>query len=125
MHDLVTKLLNSGATWIDRTGAEQPVTPENIPIIAPYNAPVFKIEERLPHWARVGTAESPTSSCDISRPGRGRRRPNEFLTFPAGKHDDQGGALSTLAHLMPQMKPKMPLEPGKMPRSRSCLKGTS
>ena len=43
-------------TWIDREGQERPLTRENILIIAPYNAQVFEIRQRLPA-ARVGTVD--------------------------------------------------------------------
>lgn len=53
---LVNGILESKATWINRDGAEQPVTLEDIVIITPYNAQVFEIQERLP-GARVGTVD--------------------------------------------------------------------
>lgn len=53
---LVTQILADRPTWIDRKGAEQPVTLEDILIIAPYNAQVFEIQQRLPD-ARVGTVD--------------------------------------------------------------------
>ena len=53
---LVKGILDSKATWIDRDGAEQPVTLEDIVIITPYNAQVFEIQQRLPS-ARVGTVD--------------------------------------------------------------------
>jgi len=49
-------ILSSGASWVDRTGVERAVTPEDILIIAPYNAQVFELQERLP-GARVGTVD--------------------------------------------------------------------
>ncbi len=53
---LVKAILESKATWIDRDGAEQPVTLDDILIITPYNAQVFEIQQRLP-GARVGTVD--------------------------------------------------------------------
>lgn len=53
--ELVNKL-TGGASWIDQTGQEKPITHDEILIIAPYNAQVFKIQERLP-GARVGTVD--------------------------------------------------------------------
>ena len=53
---LVTGILESNATWIDRDGQESPVTLDDILIIAPYNAQVFEIQQRLP-GARVGTVD--------------------------------------------------------------------
>ena len=53
---LVRSLAASGSTWVDQKGAEKPITLEDVLIIAPYNAQVFKIQERLP-GARVGTVD--------------------------------------------------------------------
>ena len=53
---LVTEILNSGASWTDRDGSEAPIGLEDILIIAPYNAQVFEIQERLP-GARIGTVD--------------------------------------------------------------------
>lgn len=54
--ELVRSLHDSNATWIDKEGAERPFTPEDILIIAPYNAQVFEIQDRLP-GARIGTVD--------------------------------------------------------------------
>ena len=54
--DLVDSLLEEGAKWIDKDGAERALTLDDILIIAPYNAQVFKIQELLP-GARVGTVD--------------------------------------------------------------------
>ena len=53
---LVRSLVDGGASWIDQHGDERPVGPDDVLIIAPYNAQVFKIQERLP-GARVGTVD--------------------------------------------------------------------
>ena len=53
---LVRTLMEEGATWIDREGGEQPLGLEDILIIAPYNAQVFALQERLPS-ARIGTVD--------------------------------------------------------------------
>ena len=53
---LVRSLADGGAAWVDQQGRERPVTREDVLIIAPYNAQVFKIQERLP-GARVGTVD--------------------------------------------------------------------
>ena len=42
--------------WVDRDGAEKPVTLNEIIIITPYNAQVFEIQQRLP-GAHVGTVD--------------------------------------------------------------------
>ncbi|MDE0672606.1 MAG: TM0106 family RecB-like putative nuclease [Caldilineaceae bacterium] len=52
----LAKELTGGAKWIDQSGQEKPITQDDVLIIAPYNAQVFKIQERLP-GARVGTVD--------------------------------------------------------------------
>ena len=54
--DLVDSLLEEGAKWIDKDDIERALTLDDILIIAPYNAQVFRIQERLP-GARVGTVD--------------------------------------------------------------------
>ena len=56
IRDLVAEVLNSGTTWVDREGIEAPVGLEEILIIAPYNAQVFELQERIP-GARIGTVD--------------------------------------------------------------------
>jgi len=53
---LVTRFLESKATWVDRDGQKQALTLDDILIITPYNAQVFEIKRRLP-GARVGTVD--------------------------------------------------------------------
>lgn len=53
---LVTTLIEEGAAWTDRGGDERPLGLEDILIIAPYNAQVFALQERLP-GARIGTVD--------------------------------------------------------------------
>ena len=54
--ELVRGLLDGGSRWIDSAGGEHAMTLEDVLIIAPYNAQVFRIQERLPD-ARVGTVD--------------------------------------------------------------------
>jgi uncharacterized protein len=56
IRDLVTEILGSGTTWVDRNGAGSPVALDEILIIAPYNAQVFELQERIP-GARIGTVD--------------------------------------------------------------------
>jgi predicted RecB family nuclease len=56
IHELVDDILCSGATWVDVYGVERPVSFEDILIIAPYNAQVFELQDRLP-GARIGTVD--------------------------------------------------------------------
>lgn len=53
---LVEKILSSNARWTNREGIIAPITLEDILIIAPYNAQVFEIQQRLSE-ARVGTVD--------------------------------------------------------------------
>ena len=53
---LVRRLLDKTASWIDMDGIEYPLGLEDILIIAPYNAQVFELQERIPH-ARIGTVD--------------------------------------------------------------------
>ena len=53
---LVSNLVDSRSYWVDQHGVEKPITLEDVLIIAPYNAQVFKVQERLP-GARVGTVD--------------------------------------------------------------------
>jgi superfamily I DNA and/or RNA helicase len=53
---LVADILGSATSWVDREGVEKPVTLEDILIIAPYNAQVFDLKDRL-SAARIGTVD--------------------------------------------------------------------
>ncbi|MDE0003931.1 MAG: TM0106 family RecB-like putative nuclease [Rhodospirillaceae bacterium] len=53
---LVRRLLDEPASWIDRYGNRRPLAPDDILIIAPYNAQVFELQQRLP-GARIGTVD--------------------------------------------------------------------
>jgi superfamily I DNA and/or RNA helicase len=53
---LVSDLLASNPTWINREGRELPLSLDDILIIAPYNAQVFELQTRLPS-ARIGTVD--------------------------------------------------------------------
>jgi uncharacterized protein len=56
IRDLVTNILGTRTTWIDRNGVESLVALHDILIIAPYNAQVFELQERIPA-ARIGTVD--------------------------------------------------------------------
>jgi uncharacterized protein len=51
---LVADILGPATTWVDRLGKENSVGLEDILIIAPYNAQVFDLKDRMP-GARIGT----------------------------------------------------------------------
>lgn len=53
---LVADILKTGSSWTSREGIEKPVTYEDILIIAPYNAQVFDLKEKIP-GARIGTVD--------------------------------------------------------------------
>jgi uncharacterized protein len=50
-------LLKSGATWTDKKGETHPIALEDILVVAPYNAQVAALIERLPAGSRVGTVD--------------------------------------------------------------------
>ena len=54
--ELVRGLVVGDSHWTDSHGNRRTITLEDVLIIAPYNAQVFKIQERLP-GARVGTVD--------------------------------------------------------------------
>lgn len=56
IQELVQEILRGPSTWIDRNGKERRVELADILIIAPYNAQVLELQERLP-GARVGTVD--------------------------------------------------------------------
>jgi hypothetical protein len=53
---LVDEILGSKASWIDSKGKEAAIRLEDILIIAPYNAQVFELQDRIP-GARIGTVD--------------------------------------------------------------------
>jgi uncharacterized protein len=55
---LVEALLTSGVRWIDRDGSSHALRGENILVVAPYNAQVSRLVERLePRGVRAGTVD--------------------------------------------------------------------
>jgi superfamily I DNA and/or RNA helicase len=56
IRDLVADITGSGAIWVDRKGTESPITLADVLIIAPYNAQVFELQERIP-GAQIGTVD--------------------------------------------------------------------
>ncbi|MCE2405727.1 MAG: TM0106 family RecB-like putative nuclease [Dehalococcoidia bacterium] len=53
---LVRGLVDGDSVWVDHSGCEKPIGWDDVLIISPYNAQVFKIQERLPA-TRVGTVD--------------------------------------------------------------------
>jgi predicted RecB family nuclease len=56
IHDLVTDILHSATTWIDSKGCERAIQLDDILIIAPYNAQVSELQDRI-RGARIGTVD--------------------------------------------------------------------
>jgi uncharacterized protein len=54
---IVGQLLRSGATWTNKRGETSALTLKDILIVAPYNAQVSALANRLPGGARVGTVD--------------------------------------------------------------------
>ena len=55
--ELVEELLNNAATWTNKEGETALLTLRDILIVAPYNAQVELLAQRLPKDARVGTVD--------------------------------------------------------------------
>jgi len=53
---LVADILGSATSWMDRKGVEKTLGLEDILIIAPYNAQVFDLKEKIP-GAKIGTVD--------------------------------------------------------------------
>lgn len=77
IRDLVAEVLSSGTTWINRDGVEAPVGLEEMLIIAPYNAQVFELQERIP-GARIGTVDK----------FQGREAPIVIYSMTTSSHSD-------------------------------------
>jgi uncharacterized protein len=54
---LVESLLQTGATWTDKHSKTHPIDVRDILIVAPYNAQVSALIDRLPAGSRVGTVD--------------------------------------------------------------------
>lgn len=54
--ELVPEILSANTRWFDREGRERELGLEDILIIAPYNAQVFELQDRIP-GARIGTVD--------------------------------------------------------------------
>jgi uncharacterized protein len=56
IRELVEEIVAARSSWIDRDGQERALTLDDIVVIAPYNAQVFELKDRLPA-ARIGTVD--------------------------------------------------------------------
>ncbi|MDE0387337.1 MAG: AAA domain-containing protein [Rhodospirillales bacterium] len=54
---LIRELLDAGAAWVDREGVREPLTLQDVLVVAPYNAHVAVLRSTLPAGARVGTVD--------------------------------------------------------------------
>lgn len=57
IEQIVAELLNSNLEWCDRRGNVAKLEPKDILVIAPYNAQVGSLRERLPNGIGVGTVD--------------------------------------------------------------------
>jgi uncharacterized protein len=54
----ISSVLRSGSSWVDLQGATRPMTPADVLVVAPYNAHVTLLTERLARrGVRVGTVD--------------------------------------------------------------------
>ena len=77
IRDLVTEIPSSGTTWVNREGVEARVGLDEILIIAPYNAQVFELQERI-SGARIGTVDK----------FQGREAPIVIYSLTTSSHTD-------------------------------------
>ena len=75
--DLVDAILAAGTTWTDRHGETRVVALNDILIIAPYNAQVFEIQQRIP-TARIGTVDK----------FQGQEAPIAIYSLTSSSHED-------------------------------------
>jgi uncharacterized protein len=54
---VIDHLLSNGATWTDKEGVTRPLNLKEILVVAPYNAQVAALRQKLPPDARVGTVD--------------------------------------------------------------------
>ena len=54
---LIDELVRPGVHWIDRRDQRHPLRVDDIMVVAPYNAHVRRLQERLPSVVRVGTVD--------------------------------------------------------------------
>jgi len=54
---LIRELLDADAAWVDREGVREPLTLQDVLVVAPYNAHVAVLRSTLPAGARVGTVD--------------------------------------------------------------------
>ncbi len=77
IRNLVDDIMKSATTWIDREGTERAVTLDDILIIAPYNAQIFELQDRIP-GANAGTVDK----------FQGREAPIVIYSMTTSSHAD-------------------------------------
>ena len=77
-----------GRTWVDRAGARQQISPDDIVIVSPFNAHRLLVQERLPQ-ARVGTVDK----------FQGQQAPVSIYTMATSRPEDAPRGLRFLLSL--------------------------
>ena len=77
-----------GRTWVDRDGARQQISPDDIVIVSPFNAHRLLVQERLPQ-ARVGTVDK----------FQGQQAPVSIYTMATSRPEDAPRGLRFLLSL--------------------------
>ena len=118
VRSLVTDVLASHPTWINREGREAPLVLADILIIAPYNAQVFELQTRLP-GARVGTVDK----------FQGQEAPLVIYSMTTSSHADAPRGMEFLYSLnrlnVATSRAQMHLRSGRLPECfRSRLSNT-
>jgi predicted RecB family nuclease len=88
IRQVVAEILSSSTSWIDRRGAEQPVALNDILIIAPYNAQVFELQDRIPA-GRIGTVDK----------FQGQEAPIVIYSMTTSTHEDAPRGMNFLYSL--------------------------
>jgi predicted RecB family nuclease len=57
INTLITKLLSAKATWTNKNLITEPLRPEHVLVVSPYNAQVSALAHRLPQGVRIGTVD--------------------------------------------------------------------
>ncbi len=83
---VVRALVDSGSTWIDQNGDEQPIGYRDVLVVAPYNAQVGQIAGLLPPEARVGTVDK----------FQGQEAPISIYSMTSSSPDDAPRGMSFL-----------------------------
>jgi superfamily I DNA and/or RNA helicase len=57
INTLITELLSGAATWTNKKRVTDALRPEDVLVVAPYNAQVAALSEKLPPGVRIGTVD--------------------------------------------------------------------